>query len=194
MACRYPFPRSGITVRDTDEPLTSGSPTTGSTLAYRGLRGASAPFAAEIWGVTLDTYNHIADLWPLNPKGEIAFGVKIEDTFADQNAAQTIGLPGIAFAEWGPGDHSYWLYGLSIMPEDGSRIPDLVSRPEMVKVRQNVLDICKKNHVMFLNAGNTDSNSPTYVIKQIQEGTMVMEAGEEAAIIGREYTKRKMPV
>ena len=96
-------------------------------------------------------------------------------------------------AEWGPGDHSFWLYGLSIFPEDGSQV-DVGTRPEMVKVRQAVLDACKKNKVMFLNAANTDKNSSDYIIKQLTDGAMVLECGEDSAIIGREYTKRKMPV
>jgi 4-hydroxy-2-oxoheptanedioate aldolase len=102
-------------------------------------------------------------------------------------------LPGISMAEWGPGDHSFWLYGLSIFPEDGSQV-DVSTRPEMVKVRQAVLDACKKNKVMFLNAGSANPNSPDYVGKQIQDGAMVLEAPESAAIVGREYSKRKMPV
>jgi hypothetical protein len=32
------------------------------------------------------------------------------------------------------------------------------------------------------------------VIQQIKDGAMVIESDEEAAIKGREYTKRKMPV
>ena len=139
-------------------------------------------------------YNHIADLWPLNKQGEMIFGVKIEDTFCDQDVDKTIALPGISMAEWGPGDHAFWLYGLSIMPEDGARDPNLMTRPEMVKVRQNVLDACKANHVMFLNAGNANPDSPDYAITQIKDGAMVLEAPESAAIVGREYTKRKMPV
>ena len=38
----------------------------------------------------------------------------------------------------------------------------------MVKVRQKVLDLCKKNKVRFLNAANTDKNSSDYIIKQIR--------------------------
>jgi 4-hydroxy-2-oxoheptanedioate aldolase len=177
MAMRYPFDYPGV-----------------PKLPMRGLRGSSASFAAGIWGVNGNKYCHVADLYPLNPKGEMIFGVKIEDTFADMDVDKTLALPGISMAEWGPGDHSYWLYGLSIMPEDGSRPADLETRPEMVKVRQAVLDACKKNKVMFLNAGNTNPNSSAYTIKQIQDGAMVLEAPEAAAIIGREYTKRKMPV
>ena len=177
MAMRYPFEREGI-----------------PKLEYRGLRGSSASYAAQIWGVNGNAYCHLADLWPLNPKGEMIFGVKIEDTYCDQDADKTLALPGISMAEWGPGDHSYWLYGLSVIPEDGSRPADLITRPEMVKVRQNVLDLCKKNNVKFLNAGSADPSNPAYAITQIKDGAMVLEAPEAAAIIGREYTKRKMPV
>jgi len=179
MAMRYPFPRPGI-----------------PQLKYRGLRGSSASYAAQIWGVNGNKYNHLADLWPLNKDGEMIFGVKIEDTFCDEDYEKTIALPGVTMAEWGPGDHSFWYYGLDIMAEDGSRPKDNVSmRPEMVKIRQGVLDACKKNNVKFLNAAGTDPNNPAaYVIKQIQDGAMVLEGSEAAAIMGREFSKRKMPV
>lgn len=176
MGCRYPFPRPGI------------------NLPMRGLRGSSAGFAAQVWGVNLYKYNHVADLWPLNPQGELIYGVKIEDTYADQQVDGTLALPGLSMAEWGPGDHSYWLYGLDVMPEDGSRPPNIIAMPEMVAVRKKVLDLCKQHNVKFLNAGNTDKDSLDYVIKQIQDGAMVIESGEDSAILGREYTKRKMPV
>jgi hypothetical protein len=48
--------------------------------------------------------------------------------------------------------------------------------------------------VRFLNAGNNDPNSSDYVLKQIQDGAMVIECDEAAAIAGREFTKRRMPV
>jgi 4-hydroxy-2-oxoheptanedioate aldolase len=176
MGCRYPFPRPGI------------------KLPMRGLRGSSASYAALIWGVDTFKYNHIADLWPLNPKGELIYGVKIEDTFADQQVDGTLSLPGLAMAEWGPGDHSYWLYGLDVMPEDGSRPQDIIAMPEMVAVRKKVLDLCKKNNVKFLNAGSTRKDSLDYVIGQIQDGAMVLESDQASSILGREFTKRKMPV
>ena len=116
-------------------------------------------------------YNHVADLWPLNPKGELIYGVKIEDTYADQQVEGTLALPGLSMAEWGPGDHSYWLYGLDVMPEDaGQRAPNIVDMPEMVKVRQKVLDLCKQHNVRFLNAANTNKDSSDYIIKQLTDG------------------------
>jgi 4-hydroxy-2-oxoheptanedioate aldolase len=64
------------------------------------------------------------------------------------NCDATISVPGVAFAEYGPGDHAYWLYGLAGM-QPGARpapsSPDVAeSRPEMAKVRQAVLDSCRK--------------------------------------------------
>lgn len=177
MAMRYPFKRPGI-----------------PDLEYTGLRGSSAGWAAEIWGINTNKYCHLADLWPLNKQGEMIFGVKIEDIYADQDVDQTLALPGIAMAEWGPGDHAYSVYGLKYLNEDGSRGPDIGKLPEMIPIRQRVLDDCKKNNVMFLNAGSPDPNNSAYVVTQIKDGAMVLEAPESAAIIGREYTKRKMPV
>jgi len=177
MAVRYPF----------DYPNTPKVP-------MRGLRGSSAGFAAEIWGVTGNKYCHIADTWPLNPRGELIFGVKIEDTIADMNVAQTLAVPGITMAEWGPGDHNYWLKGLDAIPENEPMPRDIGARPDMQAVRQRVLDLCKKNNLKFLNSATADPAMSDHIIKQLQDGAMVIESREDSAIIGREFSKRKMPV
>jgi 4-hydroxy-2-oxoheptanedioate aldolase len=175
--CRYPF---------TDYPVTG--------VSRRGLRGSSAGFAAQIWGMSGAEYCAKADLWPLNPNGELIFGVKIEDTIADQNCDATVGVKGVAFAEYGPGDHSYWLYGLAGM-QPGARPttppnPAVAeARPEMARVRQAVLDACKKHNVKFLQGDNAGN-----IVEMIKQGSLIHEAPESAAIVGREYTKRKMPV
>lgn len=174
---RYPFPRPEL-----------------PNLDIRGLRGSYAFFASEIWGINITEYCRTADLWPYNPKGEIITGIKIEDTFADQQAPTTMALPGVCWAEWGPGDHGYWVSGLDIMQDDGSKKPGWMRTPEMRKIQDTVRELCAKNNVHFLNLGTSDPSDPDYVITQIKAGTMIMESPEEAAIIGREYTKRKMPV
>src|SRR2546425_30263 len=84
---RYPFHRQGV-------PDQLGE----------GLRGSgSQGFASQIWGITGQEYIKKADVWPLNPEGEILLGLKIEDKFALENAEKSTKIPGIAFAEWGPG-------------------------------------------------------------------------------------------
>ena len=72
------------------------------------MRGAAArtarTTAAPIWGVSQDEYLDKADVWPLNPDGELLLGLKLEDKYALANADENLKVPGIAFAEWGPGD------------------------------------------------------------------------------------------
>ena len=74
----------------------------GLTQGRRGAGGQS--MAAEIWGVSPQEYVRRADVWPLNPDGEIMLGLKIENRRALANAEASAAVPGIAFAEWGPGD------------------------------------------------------------------------------------------
>ena len=73
----------------------------------RGVHGN--PTAARIWGMTADEYAEKADVWPLNPKGELLLGLKLEDKYALENAEANAKIPGVAFAEWGPGDMAFSL-------------------------------------------------------------------------------------
>ncbi len=78
----------------------------------QGTRGnGSQGFASTIWGVTAQEYMRIADPWPMNPDGEFIFGLKIENPRADANVETSVRVPGIAFAEWGPGDHGFFIMG-----------------------------------------------------------------------------------
>src|SRR5213593_1187607 len=58
----------------------------------RGVHGN--PTAARIWGITGDQYAEKADVWPLNPKGELLLGLKLEDKYALENAEANTRVPG----------------------------------------------------------------------------------------------------
>jgi 4-hydroxy-2-oxoheptanedioate aldolase len=175
MACRYPFAYPGV-----------------KKMRLRGQRGASARYANQIWGMTNPEYVRVADLWPLNPKGEIIFGVKIENTTANANAAATLNVPGIAFAEWGPTDNNYWVNGLDGLPLEGGFDRD--KSPPLIAIRRMILNMCKQRKIVFLNALSADPASPNYILDQLKDGTMFGPATEEVAIMAREHTKRRMPV
>ena len=64
-----------------------------------------------MWGVTAQEYLRIAEPWPMNPDGELLFGLKIENPRADANVETSVRVPGISFAEWGPGDHGFFILG-----------------------------------------------------------------------------------
>ena len=147
-----------------------------------GRRGAhGSPTAAAIWGVSTQEYEDKADVWPLNPNGELLLGVKLEDKYALANAEQNLKVPGIGFAEWGPGDMALSL---------GVRGPGNVAEkdPKMVAARAKVFAACKANRIFFLNSMNQNN-----VVDMIKEGVMVGPASRQAAEIGRQYTRRTMP-
>jgi 4-hydroxy-2-oxoheptanedioate aldolase len=148
--------------------------------AYGGRRGVHGnPTAARIWGISADEYAEKADVWPLNPKGELLLGLKLEDKYALENADANAKVPGIAFAEWGPGDMAFSLgvkNGPGPMP------------PQMQAARSRVFAATKANKIFFLNSMNADN-----VVDMIKEGVMIGPASERAAQLGREYTKRQLP-
>jgi len=145
-----------------------------------GRRGAhGSPPAAQIWGVSTQEYEDRADVWPLNPNGELLLGVKLEDKYALANAEQNLRVPGIAVAEWGPGDMALSL---------GVRGPGAEKDPKMTAARAKVFAACKENGIFFLNSMNQNN-----VIEMLKEGVMVGPANQQAAEIGRKYTKRTLP-
>ena len=78
----------------------------------QGTRGnGSQAYASRMWGVTAQEYLRIADPWPIDPDGELLFGLKIENPRADANVEASVRVPGISFAEWGPGDHGFFILG-----------------------------------------------------------------------------------
>ena len=144
----------------------------------RGVHGNST--AGRIWGLTADQYGEKADVWPLNPKGELLLGLKLEDKYALENAEANAKIPGIAFAEWGPGDMAF-----SLGVKSG---PNSVNDPLMKAARARVLAATKSSKIFFLNSMNADN-----IVDMIKEGVMVGPASQAAAEIGRKYTKRTMP-
>lgn len=176
-AARYPFDFPGL-----------------QKLRYDGMRGSGSQILpSKIWGVTPNRYVNIADPWPLNPKGEILLGAKIEDKYALQNVEKTLALPGVGFAEGGGGDMQMSLLGLDFFADQGPPKKgdgEQHFAPAVQQAQDRVLAACKANKVPFLHAA-----TPSTIVDWIKRGAMVIEAGsEEVAKVGRAYTKRTMPV
>jgi len=164
-SCRYPINRLGV----------------GSGLG-EGRRGVgSEPGTTAVWGVSRDEYLQKADPWPLNPDGELLLGLKIESAAAIPHIEEILSVPGIGFAEMGPGDLSLSL-GYLHRP---TPLP-----PEMEEIRQRVRVACLKHGIAFLETASTRD-----IAERIDEGARVIAGGrEEVAKAGRAYTKRTMPV
>ena len=164
-ACRYPINRIGV----------------GMGLGEGGRGVGSENTARAVWGIGRDDYLRKAEPWPLNPEGELLLGVKIESAAAIPHIEEILSVPGLGFAEMGPGDLSlslgYW------------KVPRPFP-PEMESVRQRVRAACLKHGIAFL-----ESATPQNIIEVIDEGARVI-AGDnvETARIGRAHTKRTMAV
>ena len=138
--------------------------------------------AAEAWGISAGQYLAQADPWPLNPRGELLLGIKVENTRALANVERTTRVPGIGFAEWGPGD-----MGMSM------GYPDQHDEPypaQMQAARSRVMGACKAAGLAFL-----EQVTPENVTGRLDEGVMIAcgPQAREAAEIGRKHTRRKLP-
>jgi 4-hydroxy-2-oxoheptanedioate aldolase len=146
-----------------------------------GRRGSGGQgLAGAIWGLSPVEYLARADLWPLNPDGELMLGIKIENRRALGHAEASAAVPGLAFAEWGPGD-----MGMSFGHKDAHDPP---YPPEMTAARARVKAACDQAGLAFLEMVRPDN-----VIAQLDAGVRIGAATPEAAEIGRRHTTRTLP-
>lgn len=156
------------------------APHAGLGLGRRGHGGQN--FAAEVWGVSVDDYFARADPWPLNPNGELLLGIKVENRRALETVERTLAVPGLAFAEWGPGD-----MGMSFGYPNQHDEP---WPPEMQAARSRIVAACKANRLAFL-----EQVTPENVTSRIGSEVMIGcgPRASEAAEIGRVHTARPRP-
>jgi len=163
-AARYPF---------------ASNPGTDLGPGRRGHGGQTR--SAQIWGIPESDYLARADPWPLNPRGELLLGIKVENIRALANVERTTRVPGLGFAEWGPGD-----LGMSM------GYPDQHDEPyptEMRAARTRVMGACQTAGLAF-----QDLVTPDNVVGRLREGVMIGcgPRAQEAADIGRRHTNRTL--
>ena len=191
-SCRYPHNTLGVDpaipsplarMEGATRPKDGGTDLVARKWLGIGTRGrGSEATAAPIWGLSTEDYMDRCDPWPLNPNGELLLGVKLESPEGVANCEEILGVPGLGFAEIGPGDLSLSL-GYRIMPREP--FP-----PEMQRARDRILAACRRNGVAFLQ-----SCTPDNVTGRIDEGVRVIAGHNEAAAVkGRAHQKRTMPV
>jgi 4-hydroxy-2-oxoheptanedioate aldolase len=145
----------------------------------RGAHGGST--AAKIWGISTEEYVQKADVWPLDPKGELILGVKIEDKYGYANREEILKVPGIAFGEGGPGDMSL-SYGFK-HGDDSIR-----------EVEGTIFAFAKTQHLFWLGIGESwnSGRSEEGIAAGIKSGLMI-GYDEKTATIGRKFTNRPQP-
>jgi 4-hydroxy-2-oxoheptanedioate aldolase len=118
-ACRYPRPKSAKAY----EPA--------------GLRGDYPAHAARYWGLTQQEYYGKADVWPLDPNGEILVVIMCEDVTGIDNLPRILkDVPGIGVVLSGEGDLSQNL-----------GYPRQSDHPAVVEAMTAILRICQEHNV-----------------------------------------------
>ena len=118
-ACRYPRPE------------------TAPNYQPAGIRGDAPRAAARYWGLTQQEYYKRADVWPLNPDGELLVVIMIEDARGVKNLPSILDeVPGIGVVLIGEGDLSQDL-----------GVPRQYEHPSVVEAMDAVLAACKARNV-----------------------------------------------
>ncbi|MEE4383025.1 MAG: aldolase/citrate lyase family protein [Pseudomonadales bacterium] len=99
-----------------------------------GIRGASPGIASWLWGVP--DYFTRADVWPLDPDGDLLAVVQIETALGVENIEEIAAVPGVGAIFVGPSDLSI-SYG----------VPGQRGHPDMQAALERVLAACKANEV-----------------------------------------------
>ncbi len=189
-SARYPHHLAGVNaelpsplerMRGAQRP-TRRARASGRLLLGVGMRGRGSELsAAPIWGLSQEEYMERAEPWPLNPHGELMLGLKLESPEGIAAADELLAVPGVAFAEMGPGDLSLSLGSTKLLRDPYP--------PEMQQARDRVFAACRKNGVAFLEGCNQDN-----IAARLDEGVRVIAGRDEAlARIGRAHQKRTMP-
>jgi 4-hydroxy-2-oxoheptanedioate aldolase len=113
-------------------------PTDREYLEPRGQRGDAPVTAARYWGISQQDYYKKADVWPLNPEGEILVVIMCEEVKAIGNLDEMLKqVPGIGVVLIGEGDLSQDLG----FPRD-------YDNPIVVDAMAEIRRICKANNVI----------------------------------------------
>ena len=125
-------------------------PRLNSTPLYepRGIRGDGPVRAARYWGLTQQEYYSKADVWPLDPNGEILVVIQIEDTTGIRNLSDMLeNVPGIGAVLIGEGDLGQEL-----------GFPRQYDHPALLEAIAEIVSICKKHDVVVGHAYADTSN------------------------------------
>ncbi len=144
-----------------------------------GVRGALPMHAMRYWGVTdISDYFDRADLWPLNPSGDLMLTVLVESVTAWENIDELVSVPGLGAIIWGPGDGSMAL---------GIRNYD-IGDPRLTPYREKVIAACKSAGVAV---GSPAAVDPFAAIDEGFDFLMLPHWDEDLAARLRRHTESR---
>ena len=140
-----------------------------------GKRGAAPTLATWIWGLTTEEYERHADLWPLNPEGDLLAIAMIESVEGLKNIDAILSTPGIGATFIGNANDLRHSMGVP------------ANAPEVETARQTILAGCKRHNVA---CGITVANGME-MVRRLDEGWKMIRATVEIIRDGRAIQERR---
>lgn len=135
----------------------------------QGIRGWSPTNAAWAWGVDTDEYMRRADLWPLNPDGDLLAVMMIESAEALSNLDAIASTPGVGALFPGAGGDLSRSLGVPL------------DSPELEAAFQQILGACRRHSVACAISASTGED----VARRVREGWQIIRTTVAAADAGR---------
>jgi 4-hydroxy-2-oxoheptanedioate aldolase len=126
-----------------------------------GLRGSGPGNALFAWGVSVAEYERRADVWPLNPEGDLLAIPMIETAEGLKNVDEIASVPGVGAIFIGAGGDLHQYLGVA---QDS---------PEVEQARQTILAACKAHNV----ACGITALAKADVDKRLKEGWKMIRTG-----------------
>ena len=140
-----------------------------------GKRGAAPGLATWIWGLTTEEYERHADLWPLNPEGDLLAIAMIESVDGVKNLDAILSTPGIGAVFIGNANDLRHSMGVP------------ATSPEVETARQTILAGCKRHNV----ACGITVASGAEMNKRLDEGWKMIRATVEIIRDGRAIQEKR---
>lgn len=129
-----------------------------------GLRGYSPAAAAWVWGISTQEYERRADVWPLNPDGDLLAIMMIETAEGVGNADAIAAVPGVGAFFIGSGSDLRQSLGVE------------ADAPEVEQARQTILRACLARNVA---CGLTEATAAG-IARRLAEGWKMIRTTEAA--------------
>jgi 4-hydroxy-2-oxoheptanedioate aldolase len=146
-----------------------------------GIRGDGPTAAVRYWGLTQQEYYRKADVWPLNPDGEILVILMIEDTQGIADLRDILkNVPGIGLILIGEGDLSQEL-----------GVPRQYDHPTVVQAMAQIVATCKEYNVP-VGHPHVDANNVERILNEGYRFLMAAPTRGYAALEkGRSFARSK---
>jgi 4-hydroxy-2-oxoheptanedioate aldolase len=134
-----------------------------------GIRGYSPVGATWAWGVSAQEYERRADLWPLNPEGDLLAVMMVESVEGLRSVDEIASVPGVGALFVGAGADLSRSLGVT------------QTSPELEAAFQQVLKACQAHRVGCA----ITASSPDDVARRVREGWNIIRSAVPAITGGR---------